>query len=371
MATPTFFSELRAFSELVYSRLGITERSSPWVGGYFARGAPTGVVLHYTATNDFRSTVSWFLCEKYQARVSAHLLIADGWPKGTLEWARPYPQIVALPSLVLQCVSLSRRAWHATWFNSQSIGIELVNSGELRMGPGSSWLDCRDNWGRRWVSEKAPVHISGRYWEPYGPDQVLAAIAVLREIRRAYPGQIRPECIVGHEQVQGVRTIAGQPNDKRDPGPAFPLEGVREAALEEVDPEAYLWFDRFSKDGSYGQSWQDAQVVRWWGARRGNGHAFHATPSRDVAWADYLRELLGSFLRESGGFGSAGKVALALLGYAVSDIRYPDLRGPDENSLALFVRMMGLPKGVGTGLELRRALVDRLEDRGVIGRLAG
>jgi N-acetyl-anhydromuramyl-L-alanine amidase AmpD len=370
MPPKSFFTELREFSEAVFALLGLTEKESPWAGTKYGAKGPRGVVLHYTASNDYRAAVTWFMAEKWAAKVSAHLVIADGWPKGLAMVARRWPLVAALPAMVVQCVPLWKPAWHATWFNGWSIGIELVNSGELRKRFDGRWADCRDMWSREWVSEKTPVLLAGRYWEPYSAAQVLAAIRVLREIRRAVPGKIRVEYVVGHEQVQGVHTTVEHPVDKRDPGPAFPLEGVRAAAFQEIEPSTYAWFDQFSKNGIYGQAWQDSQVVRWRSMQRGNGYSAGAAVTPDVAWADYLRELLGPFLAETADFGAVGKLALCLLGYHTSAMSYAGLGYSDFSSLELFRKLMHLPPGeMGLGLRLRRAVVDRLEDRGVLGRL--
>lgn len=115
-------------------------------------------------------------------RVSAHLLIRRS-------------------GRLLQCVPLSRRAWHAgqssfagrSACNDFSIGIELEGTDHI----------------------------------PFTDEQYRCLAEATQQIRRHYPG-IVPERIVGHSEIA--------PGRKTDPGPAF--DWARYLALLGADPSA-------------------------------------------------------------------------------------------------------------------------------------
>lgn len=142
-----------------------------------ARGQDSRVqflVLHFTAENLARSIDIL----AHGGRVSSHYLVTDETP------VRTY-----------RLVDESRRAWHAgqsfwrgqTLLNASSIGIEIVNLGNVAT-----------NDGKRWV--------------PFTPAQEDAVVALVQDIVRRH--QIRPENVVGHSDIAPMR--------RDDPGPLFP-----------------------------------------------------------------------------------------------------------------------------------------------------
>lgn len=200
------------------------------------------VVLHYTGGYSATSSARWLA--NPEAKASAHLVVArdgDVW----------------------QLAPLSDRCWHAGsrapgagWrgrsVNAISIGIELANLGLLHRA-GDRWID---GWGKPYTGpvHPNPLPLSGDLysseirrlreglglespegthgapfaeiaWEPYPDAQVDAAIALVHELVEVFPlislfdtGTPR---ICGHSDVD--------PSRKIDPGPAFPIERVREA----------------------------------------------------------------------------------------------------------------------------------------------
>lgn len=190
---------------------------SPNVGGGLV---PRWLVMHYTADGG-GTAVDWFT--NSDARASAHLVISrDGG--------------------ITQMVPFDRVAWHAgksEWrgvsgLNSHSIGIEMVNYGELHRHPQKGWMRYwRQNDGSyRWIGPAVPepeVQVDGSRtiggqrldhgWQQYTPAQRAAALEVARAIVAAY----RLDDVVGHEEIS--------PGRKVDPGPAFGLAKFRERAM--------------------------------------------------------------------------------------------------------------------------------------------
>jgi N-acetylmuramoyl-L-alanine amidase len=217
---------------------------SPNHGGAIA---PRLLVFHYTACN-FAAAKATFLSTTGSNRVSAHLLVdTDG--------------------AVTQFVPFNRRAWHAGeshWgdlhdINSHSIGIEVVNfgyllktaSGAFRLGNGKPLpFDADEVIEARHKNAKLPY----RYWQAYTPAQVETCeqLAVLLTQRYGLTD------VVGHDDIA--------PDRKQDPGPAFPLLGIRGKAL--------------GRDAA-----NDGEEVRYVGVKRlnlrkgpGVGHALEGEP---------------------------------------------------------------------------------------------
>jgi N-acetylmuramoyl-L-alanine amidase len=108
---------------------------------------------------------------------------------------------------VEQWVPLDRVAHHVRGLNSESIGIELVNSGRY-----PDWFH----------SEKQEMK------EPYPTDQVSGLVALLQQLEKDLPGLSR---IAGHEDLDDSVVSASDANDrevrrKQDPGPLFPWNEV-------------------------------------------------------------------------------------------------------------------------------------------------
>ena len=162
------------------------------------------VVIHFTAGATARSSVNFWKTKSAKG-ASAHVVIdRDG--------------------SIIQCRPFNRTAGHAgvsRWrdpqtgflyegLNSCSIGIELANAGD------DSKL------ARRW--SKAPLvpaaHRNGgpvKDWEAYPPAQLAAVTKLVQALVKRY----RLDDITGHDCIA--------PERKSDPGPAFPMEKLRQA----------------------------------------------------------------------------------------------------------------------------------------------
>lgn len=139
------------------------------------------VVLHYTSADLQRS-----LDLLTQTEVSSHYLIGDA------------------PPTVYRLVDENHRAWHVgvsewkgrTWLNSTTIGIELVNQGYYQTP-------------------------SGRYWQPFAPQQIDTLIVLLKDIVNRH--QLPLGSIIAHSDVA--------PQRKVDPGPLFPWKRLADEGL--------------------------------------------------------------------------------------------------------------------------------------------
>lgn len=180
---------------------------SPNRSGKFVKGLPDTLIIHYTAGPCLESAQNTFLNKGSKA--SAHIIIErDG--------------------SMIQMVPFDTIAWHAgtsKWgkrknLNNYSIGIELVNAGSLvkeKKGY-SSWF------GKNYTSKEVvkAVHRNedvASYWHRYTDKQIKACESLCKLLVEEYGIQN----ILGHEEIS--------PDRKIDPGPAFPLDEMRQKLL--------------------------------------------------------------------------------------------------------------------------------------------
>jgi N-acetylmuramoyl-L-alanine amidase len=168
---------------------------------------PDTIVIHYTAGPSAESSVNTFMDP--ERKVSAHL-------------------VVDLDGAVSQLVPFNIKAWHAgksshknrNGLNQYSIGIEIVNAGKL-VKSGTVY--------KSWFGRKYPVedvmyayHRNEQqpaYWHSYEEAQITA----VEEICRLLTAEYDIKYILGHEEIS--------PGRKTDPGPAFPLDKMRNRIL--------------------------------------------------------------------------------------------------------------------------------------------
>jgi len=182
--------------------------------GLFTGGRPDTLVIHFTAGPSMASAVNTL--KNPQVKASAHLVIdRDGSIK--------------------QLVGFDRIAWHAGkshWkgrrgLNRYAIGIELVNAGELQPSGEQfvSWF------GRHYSGDEVieAVHRNQtrpKLWHSYAEEQIECCFEVCRQLKSSYPIAF----ILGHEEIA--------PRRKTDPGPAFPLDRLRDRILVGRDDSA-------------------------------------------------------------------------------------------------------------------------------------
>lgn len=121
---------------------------------------PRMVVMHYTADTSMRA-VNFF--KEKSARASAHY-------------------VVTRLGKIYQMVDLDRSAWHAGWNaktsflrerlgivkpNRSSVGIEIVNAGELNRRPYQTW------YGEQIPADEVMIY-DGQPWQTYAEPQIIA-----------------------------------------------------------------------------------------------------------------------------------------------------------------------------------------------------
>lgn len=185
----------------------VTVKSSPKTSGKFKADLPDTIVIHFTAGRDAASSVRTLMDPGVQA--SAHIVLGrDGH--------------------IIQLVPFDTIAWHAgrskwkdrTGLNKYSIGIEIDNAGRLDLN-GDEYLS--------WFKKAYPrsevfkgIHRNeneATYWHKYTEKQIEITEEICRLLIANYPIKM----ILGHEEIS--------PGRKTDPGPAFPLDKLRNELL--------------------------------------------------------------------------------------------------------------------------------------------
>lgn len=180
---------------------------------------PRMIVLHDTAGRlDKFSSVKWF--QDKTCKTSAHIVVERD---GTITQQVPFDRVA---------FHAGASSWkcedgvHRKMCNSCSIGIEIVNPGQLDKN-GKAWFHK----GKEGypltdlVHKKTPEHGDG-WWMPYTPEQVRAIKLLCRALVEEYP-----DCneIVTHYLIS--------PRRKIDVNPLFPLTEVRAYAFGETDDD--------------------------------------------------------------------------------------------------------------------------------------
>ena len=159
---------------------------------------PDYVVIHYTATKDANSAISWFMnTSSNPDRIAAHIVLDyDG--------------------TITQLVPFNQKANHAgtsTWdgvdfFNSHSVGIEIVN-------PGFAGKQINDKVIKASHKHKFWTDKEFSFWYTYKPAQIKALYKICKLLFETY----HLVNAVGHDDIS--------PGRKSDPGPAFPWDDFK------------------------------------------------------------------------------------------------------------------------------------------------
>lgn len=176
----------------------------------FENGKPDSIVIHYTAGSSGKSSAN-YLC-KDNVRASAHIVIDRS-------------------GHIYQLVPFNIISWHAgkstykgrSGFNNFSIGIEIDNAGILEK-VGNQYKA----WFGRLYPESEVIQAIHRnestpkYWHTYKENQIQLTIDLCEVLMERYSSINN---ILGHEEISIGR--------KQDPGPAFPLDKIRNSFLED------------------------------------------------------------------------------------------------------------------------------------------
>lgn len=335
-----FYLQLERFSRLARFHTCKTEACSPWGEEAFKGVKPTGCIVHYTASTNFDSTVSWFVEAAHASKSSAHLVVGRQQEPWAANLAKGFPLVAALPCTVVQVRQPQSVAWHATWANHTCYGIELVNAGELR-GEAGHWRWWPQNFTAPYPGTQAPLQLYGRNWEAWPAKQLETCAQLIAYANAYFGGSFLRHMVLGHEQVQGTQTHDCGHHDKRDPGPGFPLHEVRDAAL--ANKPQMLPAD-LSANAVYARH---AQIIRQ-GLACGN-----------VADADVLQRARAVTAVDD----RFAVSILGLLGYAHSFADTEAGRALNAASVEVFKTLVGLPRDKVLDAATRAALLARLHDR--------
>lgn len=156
------------------------------------------LVIHFTSGASGQSSIDFWRTPAAKG-ASAHIVIDRD---GTVYQCRPFNKT---------CGHAGKSTWKGfDGLNSCSIGIELANAGNDRA------------LARRWTKLEMvkAKHKNGgpeEVWEAYPQAQLDSCKAVAQRICARY----NLDDVVGHDDIA--------PNRKNDPGPAFPMQLLREA----------------------------------------------------------------------------------------------------------------------------------------------
>ena len=181
---------------------------------------PDYVVIHYTATDTARSAIDWFMNTKNNPeRIAAHI-------------------VLDLDGTITQLAPFNRKTHHAgtsTWdgvdfFNSHSIGIEIVNAGFVeKLANGSFRRRIGKDKHKNDIFQAYPAADSNKiikadhkhkfwtskdnhHWLAYPDIQLQALYKLCKVLFEKY----QLVTAVGHDDISPAR--------KPDPGPAFPWD---------------------------------------------------------------------------------------------------------------------------------------------------
>lgn len=179
---------------------------SPNHSGKYSSGMPDTIVMHYTA-GPLKPSIAALTSPR--RRASAHLIVdRDG--------------------SVIQLVPFNLIAWHAgkssygnrTGLNKYSIGIEMVNAGPLTKSGNvyRSWFGSAYN-PSDVIEATHRNQTKPRFWHTYTEEQIQTVFEICQLLIDEY----NMKFILGHEEIA--------PGRKTDPGPAFPLDRLRDKLL--------------------------------------------------------------------------------------------------------------------------------------------
>lgn len=193
--------------KLTSNETKVSFKESPNHSGQFKQGLPDTIVIHYTAGSSLKSSANWLV--KPKAKASAHV-------------------IVGKTGEVIQLVPFNMIAWHAgtsKWkersgLNKFSIGIEIDNAGilEKRVDGYYTWFGKKID-DAQVILAKHKNKDGEKAWEAYTEKQIEAVENLCLCLKEEY----NITEIVGHDDIA--------PKRKLDPGPAFPMQSVKDKIL--------------------------------------------------------------------------------------------------------------------------------------------
>ena len=194
---------------------------------------PIGIIYHYTGGPNGIASLRWGNENTANRNSSWHVTVLDHLVADVEDIRKSYPSVAKyLPVTALLHADIHRATWHANWANSRCFGIENRNMGYLELRGGKYG---RIRWGRKGTYTFKPLadqsrvtkHAvtrawchTGKSWESYTTDQLIANIVIGKMILGWRGPMLDKRWVLPHQFVWA---------SKFDPGPAFPMELVRDA----------------------------------------------------------------------------------------------------------------------------------------------
>ena len=306
-----FFGALRAASVEFLKNHGLPLDQGRKSYSSWKRGYPIGITEHFTAGVTWKNTVRWLNDGGNKNSVSCQMLILDRMLPDYKVAISKYPVLHDLQVTAILMSSGVVPCWHAGWVNKFTFGIENRNVGTLVKRDGQ-WRWWAKQWNAVFPVEglgKTPIDLSGIWWEPYTYGQLCANILVGQMLHCLYPSMDR-RWFLPHSATTGT---------KRDTGPLFPLNKMREAIFDQIPMSSLDWLEDFAADPEYMVGYDDDNDQEFMEemASRQDGRLGSL---EDVEFRDKVPEAELQVLVEDGSWKTelpAIRRALNLLGYHV------------------------------------------------------
>ncbi len=199
-------------------------------------------VDHFTAGISGWSTLNWFSSNKTQKSKKT------GKPKYNGASAH---FVLGHTGLPLYIIPLMHAAWHEPRRNKDSIAIEIVNTGGLRLH-GGYWCYWPKDWKQRvpqaLITALPPVTLAQKYkghkaMQPFTLSQIANNIVLKRIVTAALPGKLDDSRMSQHEDWR---------EGKSDMGPLWPYEKVNDSVFIPIPIEQLAFIQRYPDDVEIG-----------------------------------------------------------------------------------------------------------------------
>jgi N-acetylmuramoyl-L-alanine amidase len=186
------------------------------------RITPEVIVIHYGVTRSLPELAAAQRATGYWAHLSI-----DG---GTNAGGATYELFQALPFHEQGSHAGQSNYRGTSGVNAFSVGIEISNPGPLIIGADGK---LRTVHGHEWPEDEAveAEHAGGRaprnwtHWAQYTDQEIDILVGIIAALKQRYPSIVD---VVGHDEIA--------PGRKFDPGPAFPMQWLREALFPTTNP---------------------------------------------------------------------------------------------------------------------------------------